>query len=125
MKLESLANAVPDAHLIRLYRFTPGDALNLKELVRLLAAGERQSVALQNEPWIEPVGGCCLLLQRGNRDQGIRQMEPLSFACQLSPIGWENVEGLLEPFCASVAGGFQWLVQSRSGALLISHTGKW
>jgi len=65
-----------------------------------------KDIALQNEIWIEPVDTCCLNLRVGIRNEGVRQAQPLRFECVLSPEGWNNVEGLLEPFSAPDDAGF-------------------
>ena len=125
MKLEYLPDGSLDCPLIRLFEFDQSEAQRLRQLVRSLVTGDRQSVALQNEVWADAVGGCCLSLRRGNQDQGIRQVEPLNFECVLSSDGWTNVEGLLEPFCDSNTDGFQWLTHDGKVALLISQNGQW
>jgi hypothetical protein len=121
MKIEYLA----EGPLIRLYAFDQPEVRLLRELVRSLVTGDRHSVVLQNEEWTEPVGGCCLNLRRGDRDQGVRQVQSLNFECILSPDGWWNVEGLLEPFCDSNPAGFQWLANHGKVGLLISQSGQW
>ena len=124
MKLEYLPDGSPDCPLIRLYEFDQSEVRRLKHLVESLVNGDLQIVELQNKVWIEPVGGCRLNLRRGNRDQGIRQARTLDFECVLSPDGWSNVEGLLEPFCEETSG-FQWLTHDGRIALLISRSGEW
>jgi hypothetical protein len=64
-------------------------------------------------------------LSGGNRNQGVRQAQALKFDCVLTPDGWSNVEGLLEPFCESNTTGFQWLTHDGRIALLISPNGQW
>jgi hypothetical protein len=125
VKLEYLPNGSPDCPLIRLFEFDQSEAQRLRQLVKSLVAGDRQDVALQDEEWVKPVGECCLNLRRGNRNQGVRQEQALKFECALSPDGWSNVEGLLEPFCESNTSGFQWLTHDGRVALLISHSGRW
>jgi hypothetical protein len=125
MRLEFLAQGSTDCPLIRLYEFNQAEVRQLRQLVRSLIAGDRQSVALQDEMWAEPVGGCCLSLRLGNRDWGIRQVEHLNFECVLTSDGWWNVEGLLDPFCDSNPAGFQWLTHDGRVALLISQSGQW
>ena len=125
MKLEYLAEGSPVCPLIRLYEFNHEEVLKLRELVRSLVTGDRQSVALQDEVWVEPVAGCCLSLHRGNRDQGVCKVAPLNFECVLGSDGWSNVEGLLDPFCDSNTAGFQWLTHDGTAALLISQNGQW
>jgi hypothetical protein len=125
VKLEYLPAGSPDCPLIRLYEFDQAEAQQLRQLVRSLAAGDREDVALQNEVWVESVTGCCLNLRRGNRNQGVRPARADKFECVLSPEGWSDVEGLLEPFSESNSSGFQWLTNHGRVALLISRSGQW
>jgi hypothetical protein len=97
----------------------------LSELVKSLATDDREDVALHNEAWVESVGGCCLNLRRGDRDEGIRQSQALIFECVLTPGGWSNVDGLLGPFSEAHASGYQWLTHDGGVALLISKDGQW
>ena len=125
MKLEYLAGRSQDRSLIRLFAFDRAEARLLRQLVSSLVTGESQSVALQNQVWAESVGGCSLTLRRGTWDQGIQDVDSLQFECVLSPHGWSNVEGLLEPFCDSDPAGFQWLTDYGSVSLLLSQSGQW
>jgi hypothetical protein len=124
VKLEYLHAGSPECPLIRLYDFGQSEAKRLRELVKSLATGDRENVALHNEAWVESVGGCSLDLRRENRNQGIRQSQTLRFECVLNSDGWSNVEGLLEPFCENTTG-FQWLTDGGRVALLISRNGQW
>src|SRR5689334_15877870 len=99
MKLEYLADASPP--LVRLDEFNRAEVRQLRELVCSLVSGTRQSVSLQKEDWVQSIDGCCLDLRLGNRDRGIRKVPRLNFECILTPHGWSNVEGLLDPFCES------------------------
>ena len=118
MKLEYLPGGSPDCPLIRLYDFRQTEAKRLKELVKSLATGDRENVALHNEAWVESVDGCSLNLRRGNRDQGIRQSQTLRFECVLSSDGWSNLEGLLEPFSTQlVSNGLPTAAESLSSSL--------
>jgi hypothetical protein len=125
VKLEYMPDGSTDCPLIRLYEFDQLEVRRLRQLVKSLVSGDLQDVALQNEVWVEPVGGCGLNLRRGTRDQGIRQSRTLQFECVLTPDGWTNVEGLLEPFCESQTSGFRWLTHDGRIALLISRNGQW
>ena len=125
MKVEYLADGSNDCPLIRLYEYNQSEVQRLRELIRELATGVRESAPLQNESWVVPVEGCCLNLLRGSRDRGIRQVLLLNFECVLSSIGWSNVEGLLDPFCDSDTNGFQWLTHDGRISLLISQNGQW
>jgi hypothetical protein len=125
MNLEYLAEGLRDCPLIRLYGFNQAEARSLKNLVRSLATGERDSAQLRDETWIESVGGCRLSLRRGMRNQAVREIEPFNFEYVLTSSGWSNVEGLLDPFCNSQAAGFQWLTNEGRVSLLISQDGHW
>jgi hypothetical protein len=125
VKLEFLDRGSPECPLIRLYGFDQSEAKRLSELVKSLATGDRENVALHNEAWVESVGGCSLNLRRGDRDEGIRPSKTLIFECVLTLGGWDNVEGLLDPFTEAHVSGFQWLTHDGRVALLISKNGQW
>jgi hypothetical protein len=125
MKLEYLPDGSSDCPLLRLYEFNHADVTRLIGLVRSRIVGDCQSIMLHDELWMESVGKCRLTLQLGKRNQGIREILPVHFECVLTPDGWRNVEGLLEPFCNSSATGFQWLTHNRPFSLLISKSGQW
>ena len=125
MKLEFLGAGSPDCPLIRLYDFDLAEAQSLRKLVKCLRDGSRESVSLGEEPWIDSVKGCRLTLRLGDGEQGVRQSGPSSFDCALTAANWDNVEGLLEPFCESQATGFQWLCSEGKISLLLSRDGRW
>src|ERR1039458_6838228 len=125
MNLEYLADGLRNCPLIRLYEFNQAEARSLRNLVRSLATGERNSVALHDAMWVESVGECRLTFRRGNRNQGVREVDSLDFECVLTSEGWSNVEGLLDPFCDSLTAGFQWLTGEGSVSLLFSQNGQW
>ena len=125
MKLEYLPDGPNDSGLIRLYDYGSSEVRELRKLTGELATGARERIAPNEEIWVAPVEGCKLILRRGERNSGIRQLESLNFECELSADGWNNVEGLLEPFCSSTTTGFQWPTNQGTICFLISHTGRW
>jgi hypothetical protein len=125
MKLEYLPSGARACPLIRFYAFNRAEAQSLRENVKSLSNGSSQSVCLNKEPWIDSVNNCRLALRLGNRDEGIRQYGPLEFECALTSSGWENVEGLLSPFCESDAKGFQWMIETGKVSILFSPDGEW
>ena len=125
MKLEFLEVGSPDCPLIRLYDFNRAQAQSLRKLVKSLRDGSRESVPLSEEPWIESVRGCRLTLRLGDREKGVRQSGPATFDCALTAANWDNVEGLLDPFCESEPTGFQWLCSEGKTSLLLSRDGRW
>ncbi|HKQ85923.1 MAG TPA: hypothetical protein VJS43_04040 [Candidatus Acidoferrales bacterium] len=124
MKIEYLADGAPECPLIRLYDFDQVQARKLRGLIASMVAGERQSVALQDEKWAEPLAGCHLALCVGSRNNGVRQASGLRFEWVLNLDGWSNVERLLKPFSESDTDGIQWLNDSAI-AVLISRNGHW
>jgi hypothetical protein len=125
MKLEFLPDGPDNSGLIRLYDYSQSDVHALSKTASELATGSRRQIALESESWVAPIGGCKLILQRGERDSGVRQVGPLDFECELSADGWNNVEGLLEPFCNSAITSFQWLTSQGRISFLISQNGQW
>jgi hypothetical protein len=125
MKLGFLKEESQHSPLIRLYEFDPAEALKLRRLVGSLVAGSLQSVRLDNQAWVTPIDGCRLLLRRNTRDEGIRNVGALDFECLLTADGWNNVEGLVAPFCKADIIGHQWLSELGTVSLLISRDGTW
>lgn len=126
MKLEYVTDGPNDSGLIRLYDYVSSEVQELRKLTGELASGSRQRISLNEEIWVVAVGGCKLILRRGERNSGVRQLgSALDFECELSADGWNNVEGLLEPFCTSSSTGFQWLTNQGKISFLISLSGKW
>jgi hypothetical protein len=125
MKLDYVIDRSRDFFLVRLYECNQAEARSLKNIVRSIVSGECHSVALQDESWIESVGRCELILRRGSRNRGIREVAPLNFECVLNSDGWSNVEALLNSFCEAHSAGFQWLEREGRVGLLISKTGQW
>ena len=125
MKLEFIASGARDCPLIRFYEFSRPEAQRLRELLKALLDGSQKSVALDEQPGIEPIQGCRLTARLGELDQGVRQTGPSSFGWSLTSSGWDNIEGLLEPFCESDSAGFQWLTNTGNISLLLSRNGTW
>ncbi len=130
MKLEFLPEGSADCPLIRLYAFDRAAVLQFNDLVISLATGASTHASLHKQAWIEPVRDCELKLLLGKHDRGVSQTGPLTFECHLSKDGWNDVVGLLKPFCKSDysearSETYQWLNETGKISLLISHSGKW
>jgi hypothetical protein len=126
MKLEFLAEGSKECPLIRLYSFDQSAVLQLMNLISALAAGTTTNASLHEQPWIEPLGGCELKLCLGGRDEGVAQIGPSRFECVLRNEGWDDIAGLLKPFCESRrADVYQWLNDRGQISLLISASGDW
>jgi hypothetical protein len=125
MKLEYLPTGPNDSGLVRLYEYVPEEVRGLKEIIARLAAGAHKRIPLQDEKWIVPVDECKFSLQKGSGDFGVRRVGPLSFECELTVNGWQNVVVLLDQFCNSKTKRFQWLTRLGRISFLISPDGEW
>jgi hypothetical protein len=129
MKLEFLADGSDDCPLIRLYDFDLTGAMRLREALRALSDGSRQSIPLHEEWWMKPVDDCQLVLRVGRRDLGVVQRLTMRFECVLTEDGWLEVKGLTDPFCIEPENeaivSYQWLNEDGEISLLLSPTGKW
>jgi hypothetical protein len=125
MKLEYLPQGPNNSGLIRLYEYEQEDVRALRQAADELACGVRETILLSRENWLTPIGDCGLVWKRGSSNRGVRQLGPTTFECELSPAGWRDVEGFLEPFCDPETTGFQWLTTHGKIALLISQSGQW
>jgi hypothetical protein len=123
MKLEF----IPDYPLIRLYAFTCEDVMRLHAKVTQLADGRADSAEVHAIPKVESVGGCLLTLKNGPKDRGVAPVsQPADLECVLRQHMWEQVAGLIEPFCRSAQlDHYQWLDKTSEISLLLSVTGTW
>ena len=125
MKLEYLPTGPNNSGLVRLYEYAPEEVRALKEVARKLAAGACKQLSLQDENWIVSLDACRLNLQQGDGDFGIRRVGPLSFECELTANGWQNVARLLDQFSNSKTKRFLWLAQQSRIPFLLSPDGQW
>lgn len=126
MKLEYLATGSQVCPLIRLYRFIPSEAAQLRDVFASLANDRGLIVHLHELPFVEQIAGCTLHLRVGQQGTGILQTGPSEFDCHLSTDAWreaaERVTTLTEP---CVEDCYQWLNQDGDVSLLLSTTGRW
>jgi hypothetical protein len=100
----------------------------LRQQVGELAREALDELAVDELPGFEGVDGCRLTFALSQRDQGVNPVEGGGFVCQLRPVWWENVEGLLEPFCEPGGGArFQFLDHGWSTdiGLILSTAREW
>ncbi|MBI5687597.1 MAG: hypothetical protein HZC54_21205 [Verrucomicrobia bacterium] len=127
MLIEFFPDGSVECPLVLLHGRDPAAAARLREKVVALAAEQVQRVAVHEIPGFESVGGCQLFASTGRSDLGT---QPLCagrvFECQLRPVTWHDVEGLLEPFTEQAfCDGFQWLDSHGEIQLLISGHRGW
>jgi hypothetical protein len=124
LALEFFAEGSPDCPLILLHG---RDA----QVVRDLAAALEnlvEDLPLERFPGIKSVENCRVVARVTKGDLGLRAIGPSSFAWELSPGGWAQVAGLLQPFASASAGdSFQLLELKRHGRIsfIISGDRHW
>lgn len=128
MKMEYLAIGSVDCPLIRLYDFTPNEVGQLCGVFASLASGTAHTVALHEQPFIQPVDGCRLTLQTATRDKGIEKIDTIGFECILTKDGWDDeAERAQSLACDDDREHHQWLLYGILGEirLLLSWDGCW
>jgi hypothetical protein len=128
MKMDYLATGSDDCPLIRLYDFTPKEVVQLCGVFASLASGIVRTVSLHEQPFVQPVDGCHLMLQTAREDKGIEKVDARSFDCTLTQDGWEDEAERAKPLAGDDARGHnQWLLYSVPSEirLLLSWDGTW
>jgi hypothetical protein len=127
MKIEFLESGSDDCPLIRIYGDEPAVCQQMRIGFEQLASGDVDEVFLTDLPGVQPLGGCRLIAQAGSRDKGVVRSAGNVFHWVLTPASWDNVAFLIEPFCSSQAGGYQWLDQVPASEMrvLVSRDGLW
>jgi hypothetical protein len=115
--------------MVLIYGNEPERVSELRVSVGELAGGAIDRPEVSALAGFEGVDDCRLVFLVGKRDLGVRPAaEPNAFECVLRRVGWENVEGLLEPFCQHLSGTrFQYLDMAfpTEIGLLISTARSW
>ncbi|HBO44205.1 MAG TPA: hypothetical protein DD670_09785 [Planctomycetaceae bacterium] len=128
MKMEYLSSGSADCPLIRLYDFTPDEVAQLCDVFASLASGEVHTVALHEQPFVQPLHECGLTLRAEKEDTGIVEVDERRFECPLTKSGWEDQKERTQPFAGDgVHGGFLWLLYDIPSEirLLLSWDGCW
>lgn len=125
MKLEFLAGGTPNCPLLRLFSFTSEGARDQRNLLYDLSSGTVKRLSLHKQPGIQSIDHCELDLCLGQKDKGVRQVSAATFECVLAPLSWDNMAGLVEPFCQANSTGYQWLCEKSGIKPLLTHDGRW
>jgi hypothetical protein len=123
MKIDLLRDGSPRCPIVRVHQFSDGEAACLRVAAASLAAGKVARVCLRESIVDRLRGELVLWLVVGMRDLGLVEEEG-GWAWVLRRAGWDNVQGLIEPFAAG-AGGYQWLSEVGGAGLLMSRDGAW
>ena len=127
MRLEYLPHGGADCPLVRLYDFDTSEAAQLREVAYRLSNWSVDTIPIHDLPFVEPVDSCRLTARVTKRNHGVSVLlAPSTLVCALSQCSWDNVAGLIEPFCIPGAEhGHQWLDESSDISLLLSPSGGW
>lgn len=126
LQLDYLPDGADDCPMLRIYGADPVVVTGLRNTLEALSQGNLESAAIDELPGFVGVGGCRLAATAGTWDRGVVQRDENSFEWILTPDAWDNVVGLVEPFCAHETGcHFQWLESAGDICVLISTTGEW
>ncbi len=123
MKADFLSSGSADCPLLRLFDFTFAEVAALRDTFLELAAGKIRHRQLKEFVSLEANTAIQLTFEAGSTDAGVVPGTNASFAVILTPTGWEQVAGLVEPFLDGDYG-YQWLVEGRV-RLLLSKDGSW
>jgi hypothetical protein len=114
--------------LIRLFDFSNGEILEVKQLLDQMTEGRVEVLPLHEHAHVNPLDNCHLTLRVGNSDQGILYKPDQSqFECVLTRSKFENMSQLLESFALHPVEkeGYEWLDETSDIALLISPSSRW
>lgn len=127
LQLEFLPTGSIDCPLLRISGDDVGASLCLKQRFEALADGRLENVCISELRGIEAAGGIRLTARVGKRNRGVFLVGGSnSFDWCLTPAGWDNNAGLIEPFCQSGgSSGFQWLDSPSDIRVLFSPSGQW
>jgi hypothetical protein len=124
MKVDYIAAGSRDCPLVRISETTAEECRKLTAVLHALSMGEVREGAIHELSEHPGAVEARLVVKTGRRDIGIVQVGPNAFECTLKGTTWDNVAGLVEPFCGGNSG-FQWLDDSSGIRLLMSPTGEW
>jgi hypothetical protein len=118
----------PEPKILLIYGHQPKIIAHFRE--QIAALGEKRVVTfpVHELQGFRSIGGCQLFVSNAASDYGTRLVnKPLTFECKLRPITWDNIEGLLEPFCdgSYFAGNHQFLDSHGKIQLIISGSRGW
>jgi hypothetical protein len=124
MKIEYIDKGSEDCPLIMISDTTPEECKILQRECYRLSKRELKEIEIHKLKGCIAVNKCQLLAKVGEQNKGIIQTGHNIFQIILEDIWWDNVAGLIEPFCKE-SSGFQWLDETSKISLLLSPTGHW
>ena len=126
LHIDFIPDGAAAAPLVRIRGNDPVAYQALHQALQSLTTGDATQVAIDQLPAIAP-GSCRLLAAAAAWDRGVLDAgDGQSFLWLLTTTSWDNVNGLLQPFCDDeVTGGHQWLEQAGDIHVLVTRSGQW
>lgn len=111
--------------VVRLYNFTPAEAIKLRDLIQEAVIEQHQKLDLSKIDFIEP-RNCNLILGPFKTDEGILPADQRTFYCALTVESFRKMITLLEPFCTKTTQGHQYLYDLDNPIdFLLAPVGSW
>ncbi len=127
MKIEYIKEASLDCPLIRIFGNEPDRVQELNIVLKKLAEGKVNEIALRQLMGFECIDSCTLTARLVNQNLGVVKIKKDSndFEWSLNKNAWLNVVGFLKPFCLPDSGNsFQWVDETSDISVLISRDGQ-
>jgi len=130
MKLEYLPDGSPDAPLIRFYDFNQNEKARLRECFADIAEARQDIMALHEQDFIEPIGGCKVwIAEHADRLEDENAVlatseKDLMFTWMMKKDEWKETIELLDAYVPS-PDSFQWLTDDLGIQVLLSESGEW
>ena len=127
MKIEFLADGSQDCPLILIHGQGIIVVRRLAEVLHRLADGAVCRADLHGTAGLVAPGGIRLTASVSRWDVGVVEVSPASFEWQLTEGSWDNVAGLLEPFCRGPVEEHrhQYIEQAGDIAVIVSTDRSW
>ena len=116
MRIEFLEIESSDCPLIRLYSFECETVRSLQKEVTRLADEAGRICRVHSLSKFRALASCTLTFISSSEDEPVQRMgRSFDFEWRLTPAGWLDIAGLMEPFVRNpVEGTYQWLSRGKA-----------
>lgn len=125
MRVEYVHDGARQTPLLRFFNFTRGDLADLIAALSSLAAPGAVAVRLAPGEFLIGMNLKTLNARSSARDHGVVPLDHDTFDWVLTPQSWRAVADRARSLRIERASSFQWLDQSSSIGVLLSHSDDW
>ena len=125
MRVEYVHDGARQTPLLRLFNFTRADLADLVAAFSSLASPGAVAVRLAPGEFLTGMNLKTLNARPSARDHGVVPLEHDTFDWVLTPQSWRAVADRARSFRLARSSSFQWLDQSSSIGVLLSHSDDW